>query len=77
MPASPATGAELTGKLKEIHDALPEGERQDFLDALSSPSMPAERLAYAIEQMDVGVSTSASLIRTFRREYRLRKATHD
>lgn len=60
----------LTGKLKRIHDELPEGERGAYLEALGSPSVPAESLCWSLSQMGLEASVSPSLVRTFRRELR-------
>lgn len=67
VPVSPES---LKGKLKELHDALPEGERGVFLEALGSPSMPAETLCWGLQQLEAPVSISPSLVRTFRRRHR-------
>lgn len=67
VPVSPEF---LKGKLKELHDALPEGERGVFLEALGSPSVPAETLCWGLQHLEVPISVSPSLVRTFRRELR-------
>lgn len=63
---------QLTGKLRAAHDALPEGERGVYLQALGSPSFTAERIAWSLRQMGLPPSAcpSPSLVRTFRREVR-------
>ena len=60
----------LTGKLRQVHDALPEEERQVYLEALGSSSLSAENLSWSVQQMGLGVSISPSLIRTWRRGHR-------
>ena len=67
MQVSPES---LTGKLRQVHDELGEGEREVYLEALGSPSISAERLCWGLKRMDLPVSISPSLIRTFRRELR-------
>lgn len=67
MQVSPES---LTGKLRQVHDELGEGEREAYLEALGSPSVSAESLCWALAQMDLSVSISPSSIRTFRRAMR-------
>lgn len=61
--------------MREVYDTLPEGEREVFFEALCSPSMPAEALCWGLEQMDMDISVSPSLVRTWRR--RLRREAAD
>ena len=61
---------QLAGKIKMVYDALPEGERQTYLQALGSPSVPAETLCWGLRQLGLPVSISPSLVRTFRRGVR-------
>lgn len=65
-----ASADQLTGKLKRVYDELPEGERDAYLEALGSPSFTAEAVCWSLRQMDLSVSISPSLVRTFRRELR-------
>lgn len=72
MGASPDS---LRGKVRELYDELPEGEQEVFFKALCSPSMPAEDLCWGLDQMELPVSISPSLVRTWRR--RLRREAAD
>ena len=56
---------ELTGRLLEIHEGMKEGEREVYIEALHSPSVTAENLAWSLGRM--GFRISASSIRTYRR----------
>lgn len=73
MPSSAAgvvSAESLTGKLRQVHDELGEGEREVYLEALGSPFISAERLCWSVAQMGVTVSISPSLVRTYRRQLR-------
>lgn len=61
----------LVGKFREIYEALPEGEEREAYLALLASRIPAEHVAFRLELE--GFRLSASSIRTYRRNERLRK----